>query len=208
MSIIGSFINPDLINLYNKLSDDLVDLLKLQNSLNKIKDFRRLDLFIQENWIDYQIKGKKIVNSTFLNKLNEHLNSIELTSINENILKEYYILNDLEYLVFKNKNKLIKSNVYLSLLKSQTENKFFIQYLGTRISNPNFNCNQPLNNQIKDLLIEYNNKTDKIFTHFDDFTNQEMKRKFNENNLDLKNYKLNKTRELKYFTYLFKNFKK
>ena len=118
-------------------------------------------------------------------------------------------MNDLEYLVFKNKNKLINSKLYYDLLEIQTENKSIIQHLEHRISNPNVISNKDLNNQFKNLLIEYNVKIDNFFTHFDDFTNQEMKRKFNENKLDLKKrYKLNKTRELKYFTYLFENLKK
>jgi len=54
-------------------------------------------------WIDYQIKGKKIVNPEFIDKLFNFINSNgsqEIKIPNVNILKEYYILNDLEYLVF------------------------------------------------------------------------------------------------------------
>ena len=60
-------------------------------------------------WIDYQIKGKKIVNPEFIDKLFNFINSNgsqEIKIPNVNILKEYYILNDLEYLVFKIKKKI------------------------------------------------------------------------------------------------------
>jgi hypothetical protein len=63
-----------------------------------------LDYFIQNNWIDYQIIGKKSFdNSKFISNLYDILNKNGILIPNLEIFKEYYILNDLDYLNYKNK---------------------------------------------------------------------------------------------------------
>lgn len=205
-----------LINLFNQLkirvkyNRDIQNLLE-NILLNKNSVFNHHYVRLQHTIIEYS-KLKELINDIYFTQsqrskgkfLNDLLKILQSYSphLNLNVynLFDFYMRNDLDYIIYKNKkiNELINPefNNYFIMLNHKFHD-LVIKYIQHGITDDEiFGLFQKLNDNFKTFTESYNSSIIKIF-------DSKIDNNYNINNIDIKDIK--KSREIDYFYNLFKN---
>jgi hypothetical protein len=182
----------EVMNIYIDLINNIEDFKNIQTCLLDIKDLNKIDVLLDQYRIEYLTESESTANSNFIELLHRMLIDDRLLFVNDFfVFKEYYVLNDLDYLNYKNKNQIIDLRIFYNLYRSLELNKILIETLN-------------LDLKFKDLLINYNSKVQEFYNHFDKFTLYDYNRKY-ELNLPVINInQIKNTREIDFFEILLK----
>jgi len=183
------------MSIYIDLFYNIEDFKNIQKCLLDIKDLNKIEILLDQCRIGYFPGSKRAANSKFIVLLHRMLINERLLFVSDLfVFKEYYVLNDLDYLNYINKNKIIDLRIYSKLNRSLELNNILIETLNLEEEDL----------KLKSLLTNYNSKVLDFYNHFDIFTLDDYNRKY-EKNLPVINIRdIKKSREIDFFEILFK----
>jgi len=182
----------EVMSIYNDLYNNIEDFKNIQKCLLNIKDLNKIEELLDQNKIGYLTGNKITANSEFIKGLHRMLINDRLLFVYDLfVFKEYYVLNDLDYLNYKNKNQIIDLRIYNKLNKSLELNKILIETLN-------------LDLKVKNLLTNYNSKVLDFYNHFDKFTLDDYNRKYKQKLPKFNINQIKNSREIEFFEIWFK----
>jgi hypothetical protein len=105
-----------ILNFYDDLFNNIEDFKNIQTCLLNIKNFNKIDVILDHYRFEYLSGSKITANSNFIKDLHKILIDDRLLFVSDiNTFKEFYVLNDLDYLNYKNKNQIIELKIYINL---------------------------------------------------------------------------------------------
>jgi hypothetical protein len=177
----------EVMSIYNDLYNNIEDFKNIQKCLLNIKDLNKIEELLDQNKIGYLTGNKITANSEFIKGLHRMLINDRLLFVYDLfVFKEYYVLNDLDYLNYKNKNQIIDLRIYNKLNKSLELNKILIETLN-------------LDLKVKNLLTNYNSKVLDFYNHFDKFTLDDYNRKYKQKLPKFNINQIKNSREIEFF---------
>jgi hypothetical protein len=174
-------------------------LLSLINDSDKCKF---INCLIYDSYVNYEFTKLENIQLEFNKNLCDRLNLLFKSTLSYKNLREFYMLNDLDYLFTKHNNKLILIDILNNLIIGNSEIKTICDY--------NYFISNNKEKIIK-LYIDYEINLNQFYNCFNDFIIQNHHNKYLNHDLNNKNIinwlNLRKTREIKFFSILFKKLK-
>lgn len=195
----------DDLKLFENIQSNLIKLIEHQNTYKD--SINLINNHIQDYNLQYQFSKDELYNNQFNNKLFEELNRLfglelhlkyYINNFNNSKLKEFYVLNDLDYLNVKN-NKIIDIELFNNF-------RLFKNYMNdnieTIIREPSlFNSMEfiRMNSLYKSFILDF----DIMYNSYDKSTLNNIDSKY-DNNMKFKSIdNLKKTRIIQYYAHLF-----